>query len=62
MYKSFGRASFDFDRGLNWIYDSLFVNAALKFSHAVKAVHNGNMSRYIFWVLVSITVIILFFV
>ncbi len=62
VYKSFGRASFDFDRGLNWIYDSLFVNAALKFSHAVKAVHNGNMSRYIFWVLVSITVIILFFV
>lgn len=61
-YKSFARASFDFDKILNWVYDCLFVNAAFKLSHAVKAAHNGSMSRYIVWVLAGIAVIILFFV
>ena len=61
-YKSFARASFDFDKGLNWVYDSLFVNATLKLSHAIKTLHNGSMSRYIVWVLAGIAVIIIFFV
>ncbi len=62
VYKSFGKASFDFDKFLNWVYDSLFVNSVLICSSAIKRVHNGSLSRYIVWVLLGIAVIVLFFV
>jgi len=62
VYKSYANGAFDFDKGLNWIYDSLFVNATLKCSHAIKTLHNGSMSRYIMWVLLGIAVIVLFFI
>ncbi|MCL2335096.1 MAG: hypothetical protein FWC57_03425 [Endomicrobia bacterium] len=61
-YRLYSKGAFDFDRGLNWIYDSLFVNAALKCSHAVKTFHNGSMSRYIMLALAGIAVIVLFFI
>ncbi|MCL2390553.1 MAG: complex I subunit 5 family protein [Endomicrobia bacterium] len=62
LYKSFGKASFDFDKGLNWIYDVLIVKTVLELSFIFKKVHNGSLRQYILWTLCGIAVIILFFV
>lgn len=61
IYKNFGKASFEFDRGLNRIYDSFIVNTTLKCSSALKRLHSGSMSLYIVWVLLGIALIIIFF-
>lgn len=62
VFRGFGYVSYNFDRTLNWIYDSFIVNIVLKIAHFFKKLHNGSMSRYIFWILCAIAVIILFFI
>ncbi|MCL2485299.1 MAG: hypothetical protein FWF00_07295 [Endomicrobia bacterium] len=61
-YKSFGKASFDFDSALNWIYDVLIVKTFLWISFVFRKIHNGSLPQYVLWTLCGIAIIILFFV
>ncbi|MDR1195940.1 MAG: hypothetical protein LBL00_05635 [Endomicrobium sp.] len=62
IYYYFADASFSFDKALNWVYDIAFVKSVLFCSKVLQKVHNGSLSRYIFWALCGLAVIILFFV
>lgn len=61
-YNYFAEASFGFDKALNWIYDVAIVKSVLFCSDMIRKVHNGDLSRYLIWVLCGLAVIILFFV
>jgi NADH:ubiquinone oxidoreductase subunit 5 (subunit L)/multisubunit Na+/H+ antiporter MnhA subunit len=62
VYRYFADASFSFDKALNWVYDVAFVKSVLFCSHQLDKIHNGDISRYILWVLCGLALIILFFV
>ena len=61
-YNGFAAAAFGFDKLLNKVYDVVITTAALSTAAVLKSLHNGNMSRYILWVLVAILAAVLFFV
>lgn len=61
-YDYFAKASFGIDKALNWVYDIAFVKSVLFCSKILKKAHNGDLSRYLIWVLCGIAIIILFFV
>jgi len=56
-YKSFARASFEFDAMLNYVYDGFIVKSVFYCSQTLKKLHNGSLPRYIIWTLAGIVVI-----
>jgi len=59
---AFSRAAFNCDRAIDWLYDNLTVKLTFAFTDQIKRLHNGSYSRYLFWSLLGLVLIIIFLV
>jgi NADH-quinone oxidoreductase subunit L len=50
------------DRVIDWLYDGLAVNVAYGLGTAIRAVHTGNYSMYVFWSLVGAAAVLAFLI
>ncbi|MGE5344048.1 MAG: NADH-quinone oxidoreductase subunit L [Candidatus Omnitrophota bacterium] len=49
------------DRGIDWIYNSLFVWLAYTFSKGIRKAHTGNHAMYVLWTVCGLILIIIYF-
>lgn len=53
-----GKIIFWCDRKIDWLYDSLTVNLTLAISRRMRQAHTGSYSRYLFWSLTGIVLVV----
>jgi hypothetical protein len=53
------RALYGIDHGIDWIYSTLASKTALVTSSILRRVHNGNVNRYVWWVLAGAVAVLL---
>jgi len=61
LINGFGTFSFQTDRGIDWIYNTLTVRVADLASRWIRAVHTGSHSLYLGWALLGLTFIVVAF-
>ncbi|MCX5714160.1 MAG: proton-conducting transporter membrane subunit [Candidatus Omnitrophica bacterium] len=54
--------TFWFDRKIDWIYDVLSVNLALKSANLIRRLHNGNYATYLAWSLLGFGALVVFLI
>lgn len=57
---AFAKAASICDKAIDWVYDVFSVNTALGAANALKRLHNGNYSTYIFWSVAAAGVMIVY--